>query len=151
MNANRTENRTRLMRWRRTRRRGYSIIELALALFLFMTAMGLTVKVLGWVGTERRGADRRLWAVQVVSNVMDRLSAEPFESVTADRARTIADEAAAGKAVPGASWEIAVNDEREAVPPAKRVSLQLHWNDRSGGWDGPVRLTSWVYRRRNPS
>lgn len=136
---------------RRRRRGGFTLIELAMALLLLGVAMGVTMKVLSGVGRDRRAADRRQWALQEVANVMERVGAEPFERVTAERALAIAGELKADRVLPEASWEIAVTDDRDSPVPGRRVSVRLRWKDRSGGWDSPVRLTSWVYRRRTPS
>ena len=53
-----------------------------MATVLLMIAMTLTVKVLGWVALERRAAERRQRAVMEVANVMERITAYPFEEVT---------------------------------------------------------------------
>jgi len=131
----------------RRRRRAYGLVEVGMAVMLVMAAMSLMVKALGVVANERREADRRLWAVEAASNVLERVSAEPFDGIT----RKIVDEIAAGvhaeRVLPGATWESAVEDDRGAPVPAKKVSLRLHWNDRSKGPGAPVRLTTWVYRK----
>lgn len=132
----------------RTRpRRGYTLIELAVSLLVVMAAMGVSVKVLGWVATERRAADRRDWALQTVSNVLERVTSGPFDRATAGEVKALAAATAAGRSLPGAAWEVAVEDEPGAPAPARRVSLQLRWNERAGGLGAPVRLTAWVYRR----
>ena len=46
---------------RRARRRSL-LAEVAMSGVMLMIAMALTVKVLGWVGVERRSWDRRQWA-----------------------------------------------------------------------------------------
>ena len=40
---------------------------------MLMIAMALTVKVLGWVGAERRAWDRRQWAAQEAANLMEQV------------------------------------------------------------------------------
>jgi hypothetical protein len=122
-----------------------------MAALLLMAAMGVTVRTVGWVARERRGADRRTWAVQEASNVMERLTAEPFGRVTTARARELAAASAAARVLPGASWEVEVADEPDTPVPTRRVSLRLRWTDRSGGLDAPVRLTAWVFGRGGPS
>ena len=52
-----------------------------------MIAMTLTVKVLGWVGTEHRAWDRRQWAAQEASNLMEQATARPFDVGHHGRAR----------------------------------------------------------------
>lgn len=127
-------------------RRAFTTLELAVSVLTVMTAMGMTVKVLGWVGTERRAADRRQWAAQVASNVLERASSEPFDRVTADTVKAIASRTDAARSLPGAEWEVSVVDEDPSPVPARRVTLRLRWTERSGNWVAPVRLTSWVFR-----
>ncbi len=138
MNANRKGTRPR---------RGFTLPEVAIAAFVLVVAMGLSVKVLGWLGTERRAADRRQWAIQATSNVMERIVSEPFDRVTVETARALADKAEASRALPGADWEIAIEDDRDAPVPGRRISLRLRWKERSAEPVAPVRLTSWVYRQ----
>ena len=132
------------------RRGGYTLVELAMSLLVLLAAMGVTVRVLGAVGKDRRAADRRQWAVQAVGNVMERVTAEPFEKVTDGEAKKIADRAGASDLLPGAAWEVAVVEVKEPVP-GKRVTLRLRWKETGVGLSGPVRLTAWVYPRRTPS
>ena len=133
------------------RRRGYGLAEVAVALLLLMVAMNLMVKVLGVVGSERRAADRRLWAVETASNVLERVSSEPFDSITVDAVRAVADQSGASQVLPGAVWEVSVDDDKESKAPARKVSLRLRWKERSGEWGAAVRLSAWVYRGRGPS
>jgi hypothetical protein len=117
-----------------------------MAVVLLLAAMTVVVKALGWVGTQRRESDRRLFAVQEVSNVMERLAAEPYERVTAARARELAAGGLEPGTLPGSEWQAEVADEPGGPAPSKRVTLRLRWRVGSGEWGAPVRLTSWIYR-----
>ncbi len=130
---------------RRAGRRGYALLEITVAVVLLLAAMNLTVKMLGWVAAERRGVDRRHWAIQSVANVMERVTAEPFDRVTVETARSIASRSGAATVLPGAEWSIAVDDDRDAPIPARRVSINLRWKERAVGWEAPVRVSSWVF------
>jgi prepilin-type N-terminal cleavage/methylation domain-containing protein len=132
----------------RRARRGFGMIEVTMALLVLSVAMILLVKLVTWTGLERREARRRTLAVQEVSNVMERLSLEPFDEVTAARARAIAQERSAEDALPGASWDVDVVDQPDPSAPARRVSLRLRWKHASGDTDKPVELTAWIYRGR---
>lgn len=131
----------------RRRRRAYGLVEVGMAVMLIVAAMSLMVKALGVVANERREADRRLWAVEAASNVLERASAEPFEGITREKVDAIAADTGAERVLPGAAWESTVEDDRGAPVPAKRVSLRLRWKNRSGGLGEPVRLSTWVYRK----
>jgi hypothetical protein len=118
-----------------------------MSVLVLLAAMNVTVKVLGWVGTERRGADRRQWAVQAASNVLERVAAGPFDRVTPDNVKAITARTDASRVLPGPAWEVEVDDEPGSPVPARRVSVRLRWKERSGEWGAPVRLSAWVFRR----
>jgi Tfp pilus assembly protein PilV len=137
-------------RRQRSPRRGYGMIEVAMALVVLATAMMLMVRLLAWTGLERREAGRRALAIQEVSNVMERISLERYDDVTLDGTKAIALARNADEALPGASWQVEVVEEPDPHAPAKRVSIRLRWTHASGDQDHPVALTSWVYRGRVP-
>jgi hypothetical protein len=122
------------------------LVEVALTVFLLAAAMTTTVKVLGWVAVERREAERRQYAVQEVSNLMERLTALPWGRVTPDAARALTlSEEVRGK-LPGPELDIDV-DESNAGRGEKRLAIRLRWQNRAGAWETPVRLTAWIARR----
>lgn len=116
---------------------------------MLMIAMALTVKVLGWAGAERRAWDRRQWAAQEASNLMEEATSRPFEAVTASALKSLQLSPQARALLPAAELasEVAENDPAGG-PGSKRVAIRLRWHNRSGEWDAPVRLTSWIYRGR---
>ncbi|MFO0891441.1 MAG: hypothetical protein U0790_20145 [Isosphaeraceae bacterium] len=131
------------------RRRGSLLAEAAMSGVMLAIAMTLTVKVIGWAAMERRAADRRQWATQEACNVMERVTARPFEAVTSESVGEEALSPQARQLLPGGELriEVAANDPAGGEV-SKRVGVQVRWRDRSGGWDTPVRLTSWIYRGR---
>jgi hypothetical protein len=131
------------------RRRGSLLAEAAMSGVMLMIAMTLTVKVLGWVGAERRSTDRRQWATQEVGNLMERLTSRPFAAVTGDSSKELSLSPQAQRMLPEADLKVAVNENDPAGGPgAKRIAISLRWRNRSGEWDAPVRLTSWIYGGR---
>jgi hypothetical protein len=134
------------------KRRGSLLAEVTMATVMLMIAMSLTVKVLGWVALERRVAERRQRAVLEVANVMERITAYPFEEVTPDLTRRITLSTTAGQSLPDSDLVVDVtNSDPGAGRSAKRIAIRLRWKGRSGEWDAPVRLTSWIERRRPAS
>jgi hypothetical protein len=130
-------------------RRGSLLAEVAMGTVMVMIAMTLTVKVLGYVASQRRVADHRQRAVQEVANVMERITAYPYDEITAERARGLALSPSARQSLPHAELTVAVVDEQPgAGRAAKRIAVRLRWHGRSGEWESPVRLTTWVERRR---
>ena len=134
---------------RRSTRRGSLLAELAISGALLMVAMALTVKVLGWIGAERHNFDRRQCALHEAGNLMERLTSRSFDAVTGAAVKQVALSPQAKKALPGADLQVdVVENDRAGGPGSKRVALQIRWRSRSGEWDSPVRLTSWIYRGR---
>jgi hypothetical protein len=133
----------------RRARRGSLLAEVAMSGVMLMIAMALTVKVLGWVGVERRSWDRRQWAAQEISNLMEEATSRPFEDVTTASLKglAISPQARALLSAAELATEVAEND-TAGGPGSKRVAIRLRWHNRSGEWDAPVRLTSWIYRGR---
>jgi hypothetical protein len=135
-------------------RRGSLLVEVAMAMALLMIAMALTVKVVGWVAHERRAAERRERAIAEVANLMERVTAYPFEQVTPELAARITLSEAARQSLKGAELTIDVAGQTAsaaAQTAAKRIAIKLRWRDQSGEWVAPVRLTSWIETRRTAS
>ncbi len=136
----------------RRRRRGSLLAEVAMATVLLMVAMTLTVRVLGWVALERRSAERRQRALMEVANVMERITAYPFEEVTPALASRITLSETARRQLPDSELVLDVSDgDPAAGRTARRIAIRLRWRGRGGEWDAPVRLTSWIERRRESS
>jgi hypothetical protein len=130
-------------------RRGSLLAEVAVSSVMLVIVMGMTVKILGWVALERRAAERREQAVLEAANLMERLAARPFEEVTPELASQCALPASAGGFLPGADLKVDVTETRPGPGRiAKRIGIQIRWKDRGGEPVAPVRLTSWIERRR---
>jgi hypothetical protein len=120
-----------------------------MAAVMLMIAMTLTVKVLGWMGAERRASERRQWAAQEAANLMERITARPFEAVTAESVRELALSPQAQKLLPGAELKVDLTaNDPAGGEGSQRIAIQVRWRNRAGEWDAPLRLTSWIYRRR---
>jgi hypothetical protein len=135
-------------RGRNGRRQGYGLAELAIAFVLLTAAMSVTVKALSWVASERTTADRRRWVALELSNAMERIMAEPFDRVTAERAKAIVADTPLSKDLHAAEIDAHVDDESAGALESRRVRLRVRWKGRSGEWDAPVAITAWVSRGR---
>ena len=81
-------------------RRGSFLAEMAMASVMVMIAMTLTVKVLGYAGAQRRAAEHRQRAVQETANVLERITAYPYDEITPERARQLSLSPAAQQSLP---------------------------------------------------
>jgi prepilin-type N-terminal cleavage/methylation domain-containing protein len=128
------------------RRRGFTLVELSLTLAILAVAMSVTVQVLGGIAAQRRAIERRQYAAQEAANVLERFAARPFDGLTPEAARSVSLSDDARQALPGAELTVIVDD-KAASPDSKRVAVRLRWRQRSGEWETPVRLTTWIERR----
>ena len=90
---------------RTTRRRGaFAAIELTVATILLVVAMTLAVQALGWVAAERRATERRAAAVREAANLMERLTARPFDQITPEARRRKCSPNHSGKRFQAPNW-----------------------------------------------
>jgi Tfp pilus assembly protein PilV len=136
----------------RSRRSGSLLVEVAMAAVLLMIAMTLTVKVIGLVALERRASERRQRALFEVANVMERITSYPFDDVTPELAGRLTLSAPARQSLPDSELAIDVaGPEPGQDRAAKRIAIKLRWRGPDGEWVAPVRLASWIERRRQGS
>lgn len=128
-----------------SKRRAFTMVEVAITSLLLVVAMSVTLQVLGWVAAERRIVDRRQCAIRESANIMERLVARPWEALTAAALEEVRLSEQATRTLPGAELTVAADDKTE-LGGSKRLSLRLRWRNRAGGWDAPVRLNAWTYR-----
>jgi len=133
-------------------RRGSLLAETAMSGVMLIIAMGLVAQVVGAVATQRRAWDRRQTAVFEAANLMERLTARPFDSLTTEGAKDLTLSNEAKRTLPEGELHIDINeDDPVGGDGSKRVFVQIQWRNRAGDWDAPVRLTSWVHRRKEGS
>jgi Tfp pilus assembly protein PilV len=136
------------------KRRGSLLAEVGIATLVLMMVMGLMVKMLSTVAHERRGAEQRQRGIFEVANLMERITAHPFDEVTPEATRKISLSDAARASLRDCELAIDVSaGEKAAVAgrSPKRVMIRLRWRGPSGEWQAPVRLTSWIESRRTGS
>ena len=121
------------------------MLEITASAVMLATAMSLTVQLLHGVASERRAAERRLYAVQEVANLMERVASRSWGDVTPESLRAVSLTPLAIQALPGAELTATVDDSA-ASRGEKQINLRLRWRDRAGTWTAPVRLTAWIYR-----
>jgi hypothetical protein len=133
----------------RSIRRGSLLAEMTISAAMLAVVMVLTVKVLGFAGQQRRSAEQRQRAMVEVANLMERITAEPFDEVTPERARRLSIAPETAGSLPGAEVTVEVKGERPSPNrSAKRIAVRLRWKGRSGEWEAPARLTTWIERGR---
>ena len=136
------------MRPRRAGRRALILAETMAAGTLLVAGMVMTLQLLRWTADERRGAERRGWALQEAANAMERISSLRFDSLDTESARSAGTLSPSARSVlPGGEIRVDVRN-ASAGPGAamKRILLEVHYRGTSGREETPVRLSAWVAR-----
>ena len=119
-----------------------------MAAVLLMIAMTLTVKVLSLVAIERRASERRQMAHFEVANLMERITAYPFDQVTPELAGRLTLSPPARQSLHDSKLAVDITaSEPGEGRSAKRIAILLRWRGPDGEWVAPMRLTSWIERR----
>ncbi len=125
-------------------RGGMSLLEIMLAAGLLGILMTVSVQMLRVMGDRQRAAERRAAALQTVQALAETIGNMPWDELSASAADEIAIPEEMRRCLPGAKLRVTVNDENEPVV-AKRVMLELRWNNPRGQTSAPLRLTTWAF------
>ena len=125
-------------------RRGFSLLEMIVALVLLGAVTTIVIPALGWMGVENRLSLQRQEAAQGLGNLMDELTSRPYEQLTSDAAENLELPEALRNQLPGAKLKVEISG---TEPGVKRIRMELGWNQRNGRPIAPMRLTAWVHER----
>ncbi|MHB1036497.1 MAG: type IV pilus modification PilV family protein [Pirellulales bacterium] len=127
------------------RRRGFTLIEVTTAGVVMMIVMGLSVQVLGLVSKQHRAAERRRCALQEAANWMEWWTVQPWNAVTAENAKAAKLSEMAERQLPGGRLKIDVAADGSR-PEAKRITIEVQWQNTAGEYETPARLVAWKFR-----
>jgi Tfp pilus assembly protein PilV len=128
------------------RSRGFTVIEVTLALSLLAAGMVLTVQMFAMCARQRLASEQLLAAQWEASNVLEHLAALRYDELTAELANKIQPSAQLQAVLPGAKVNMTLSETpaNTAEPAHKRIEVQVVWP----GEENPPRsvlLTSWKY------
>jgi Tfp pilus assembly protein PilV len=126
-------------------RRGATVLEAMVAAVVFVAGSSVVATMVVAAAQQRRGVENHRFAIQHAENLLARLAAQPFDSLTAERAEQIRlalpDHPALNKD------QMRVELTSEAGPPeSKRIVVVAAWQTPSGQPARSLRLTTWIYR-----
>jgi prepilin-type N-terminal cleavage/methylation domain-containing protein len=131
---------------RTLRRAGFTLFELMIASILLGTVLMTAIPTLGWINRNSLAAERQQVAILGVGNLMERLTARPWDEITAEAMAGVPMPDDLSRQLPGAELRIFVVTPAEDLS-ARRLTIELRWEGSSAGTQSPpVRLTAWVYR-----
>ncbi len=130
-------------------RRGMTIAELLVALFVMTTAMVAMVQLLAAVAGQRRTVEQRRAALAEVANEAERVALLAWEAISPQEFKTWPPSAELMSVLPQAICTAEVTD--EAGPPAaRRVRLSVNWPNAGGQLREPVAVTIWKFKEERP-
>lgn len=137
---------------RHSHRRGFTLVEMVVTAVLLSAVFIALVPLLGQVNTQRRAAEQRQFALQEAANILERFSAQPWQTVTGESASRVALSDDTQQLLREPQVTVTVNDASgtPSSPAAKRITVEVRWKNRVGDFVAPVRLTTWVYRHEEP-
>lgn len=126
-------------------RRGVTLLELIASGILLATVTAVAVPALAAIVRERQATWQRHAALAEAGNILERLSAAPWDDLPA-AAANVELPSELKRQCPDAEVRVAV----EAVPDhadARRIRVVLTWTGRAGQPPAAVWLTAWRYRQ----
>lgn len=130
-------------------RRGMTIAELMVALFIMTTAMVAIVQLLAVAGGQRRTIEQRRIALQEVANEAERVALLSWNETTPEKFNTWDSSADLKAAVPNAVCSAEVSEEAGS-PKSRRIRLAVTWPDAAGQMREPVAVTLWKFAEVQP-
>lgn len=126
---------------RRSRRRAFTLVEVATTVLLLGVVFGTVGSVL--VAANRRGrlAEQRRMALQAASNLLEDLTALPWDDLPEASPALPTD---VRSALPDAALDVRIEPMTEA--DVRRLVVEIRWRDASGQEVAPARLVTWVHR-----
>lgn len=126
------------------RRRGMTMFELTVALFILTTAMLMIVQLMAATANQRRVVDQRRVALREVANQAERVALLSWEQIAPEELRTWEPSTDLQRALPRARCEAKVTEE-PGLPTARRVQLSVTWPDAAGQEVEPATVTLWRF------
>ena len=126
------------------RRKASSMIEVIVAMFILASLITAVTKVTILTAHQRRAVQRRQLAFSETANLMERAAATPWNETTTQDFSNFKIPPYLKQQLPSATLKIEV-DEVPKPLPAKRITIEVFWNNAAGQQVEPVRLVSWKY------
>jgi prepilin-type N-terminal cleavage/methylation domain-containing protein len=126
-------------------RHGFTVLEVLAAMVLLAGLTTVCLQFFHGLADGQRENYQRLTAIQEAENLLERLTALPWDEMTPQAGAEMKLSAQGSQALPDGQVEAHVDDPT-GDPPAKRISVVVRWQNREGNTCPPVRLVTWKYK-----
>jgi len=130
-------------------RRGMTIAELMVALFIMTTAMVAIVQLLAAAAGQRRAVEERRIALQEVANAAERMGSLAWDETGPEKRVTWEPSAEFTSALPQATCTAEVAEET-GPPVMRRIRLSVTWPNAVGQTREPVTVAIWKFKEEQP-
>ncbi len=128
----------------RSRRAGFTVIECCVAAAMLLATLTVVVSLLTTVARQRQTARWQAQALLEADNFLERLTAEPYADLTAQRVEAMDFDSQIAARLPRGAVEVRV-DEEAGPPERKRIAVEITWRQPRSEEPRRQRLTTWVY------
>lgn len=125
-------------------RRGFTVIEVSLALAVLLAASILLTQFLVASSQQRKLADQRRLALEELSNRLERVMAAKWEDVNVPAIEGQEFSQTVQENLPAAKLTVDITDEPGGPTSGKRVRLEISW-EQHGQRVSPIGLTGWKF------
>lgn len=133
-------------------RRGLTLLEMLISGLLISTAIAMTLPTLKLIHSQDRAADQHQEAIAAVQNIMDDLMARDWEDLKSTTAESVTLPEALQQQLRDPELRVAIDaEDREDQPPARRIHVELSWQDLAGQRLPAVELVAWRYQPKGGS
>lgn len=127
----------------RFHRRGFTLLEVAIACAMFVIVGLVLAELLHLVGRQERAADARQAALRAVANRLEGLQARSWNDLPIGKTdETPPDDVLL--LLKSARMQSEVTAEEDGV--TRQIRVQLDWRDPAGNWLPPIALSAWKHR-----
>ena len=129
-------------------RQGTTIVELVASMLILAAVLLAIAQTVAMRAQQRHAAERHRLAISEAANLMEQIIVRPWDEVSSDNVAAMTLSAEAQQTLPDARLRIGV-DSIEQEPAAKRVQIEIDWQNSAGQRQTPLRLIAWKYRVEN--
>lgn len=128
-------------------RRGFTLVEMIGTCLLLGAMLSMTVPMVLLVARERQTVEQRQFAVQHAANLLEIVSSRHWSELTAGEMAIPEADADLSNVLPNLERSVVVKN-FDSTPEARQITALIRWRNPSGQVGQPIRLSTWVYARK---
>lgn len=133
------------MRFVRPNSRGFTIVEVTVALAVSATIVGLVVQAMVGLGHARLRDQQRTRAIEEAANLMEAIQARPWNELAEEQLAALPLSEAFQRVAPRAMLTVTVEPDEQPVA-AKRIAITITATDSANQGVVLASLSAWKYR-----